>query len=77
MTNLFFVFNFDEYSRFFLGCSEMLSDDRWLRGEEGIGLQKSLAQEVGQKSDLSERKSKAPFNPYFVCNTAALSLCNL
>ncbi len=32
---------------------------------------KSLAQEVRQKSDISERrrnKGWAPFNPYFVCN---------
>ncbi len=29
-----------------------------------------LAQEMRQKSDISERGSKvAPFNPYFVCNT--------
>ncbi len=36
---------------------------------------KSLAQEVRQKSDISERRSKGwrglrPFNPYFVCNTS-------
>ncbi len=31
---------------------------------------KSLAQEVRPKSDISERRSKHPFNPYFVCNTS-------
>ncbi len=35
-----------------------------------------------QKSDISDHRSKveggfAPFNPYFVCNTAAGSLCDL
>ncbi len=32
--------------------------------------EKSLAQEVRQKSDISERRSFAHFNPYFVCNTS-------
>ncbi len=32
---------------------------------------KSLAQEVRQKTDISERRSNfAPFNPYFACNTS-------
>ncbi len=41
---------------------------------------KFLGQEVRQKSDILEHRSKgsfAPFNPYFVCNTAAGSLCDL
>ncbi len=37
--------------------------------------EKSLAQEVRQKSDISERRSKGwrgfvPFNSYFLCNTS-------
>ncbi len=37
-------------------------------------MKKSLAQEVRQKSDISERRGVegdfANFNPYFVCNTS-------
>ncbi len=41
---------------------------------------KSLAQEVRQKRDISEVRVEGrfvPFNPYFVCNTAIGSLCDL
>ncbi len=42
---------------------------------------KSLAQEARQKSDISEHEVRAegrfvPFNPYFVRNTAIVSLCD-
>ncbi len=47
----------------------------------GKNIKKSLAQEVRQKSDISEHRRVegmfVPFNPYFVCNTAIGSLCDM
>ncbi len=47
------------------------------RNEEFPQIKKSLAQEVRQKSDVSEQGRFVPFNTYFVCNTAIGSLCDL
>ncbi len=44
----------------------------------GWNKKKSLAQEVRQKIDILDRRSKVrPLNRYFVCNTATGSLCDL
>ncbi len=41
-----------------------------------IWKKKTLAEEVRQKSDISDHRIIAPY-PYFVCNADVESLCNL